>query len=121
MLKSHAEADLKDAIAAYCRGSYDTLAEAEALHALIAGEPCILSTGSYHNQTALRISRAVNRGDEELVLLCLAFAGSRSLGTVSENVTSYVLDDLVGVNDSGKAILAQAKARFAPVSKSEAA
>lgn len=116
-----AQDTLSDAIAAYARGSYDTIGERDALQALICNAPCLLTTGGYHNQAALRIAGAVNRGESDLVTACLAFAASRSLGTVSENVNDYVLDALVGVNDAGKQVLANAKARFAPVSKSEAA
>jgi hypothetical protein len=120
MLISQAEANLHDAIEAYARGEYDTAARQEALQALIADQPCVIATGGYHNQAALRISGAVNRGDAPLADLCLAFGRSRSFGTPAENINLYVLSDLVGVNDLGRALLSSATAQFAP-RKAEAA
>lgn len=114
MLISQADANLADAILAYAKGVYDTAAWKEALHALVTNEPCVITTGGYHNQAAMRIAGAVNRNDAPLVDLCLAFGNSRTFGTPAENINLYVLSALVGVNDAGRALLADAVAHFAP-------
>ena len=109
---TEAKANLDDAIAAYAKGAYDTPSYREALAALLAGEPCVISTGGTSNAAALNAARFINAGKGDFLAYCTAWGEKRDAKKLGEVVLYYLLDDLVCVNDAGAKLLRAADLHF---------
>ena len=107
-----ARQNLDDAIAAYAKGDYCTVAYRLALDALVCGSPCVITTGGTSNQAAANAANFVNAGKGDFLAYCAAWGEKRDAKKVGEVVLYYLLDDLVCVNDAGAKLLRAADLHF---------